>query len=161
MGRIESLFGSNFNLIVNMIPLCYFLLVVLHALENALRRKRRLKKHDYRDIKKLPEVIFYSVASALIGWLWYSVYNFPIWELVALSVVTRMAFFNPTFNIFSDRYVGYESLKGNSTWDRITRGNYDVKFWFIKFHMPNIDFWVREVIYLGMYITLLICSRYL
>jgi len=125
-----------------MIPLCYFLLVVLHALENALRRKRRLKKHDYRDIKKLPEVIFYSVASALIGWLGYSVYNFPIWELVALAIVTRMLFFDPAFNIFSQRWIGYENpKKGNSLWDKIEQ---------------VLPFWHREVIYLGIYIFLLV-----
>lgn len=139
-----------------MIQLSFFLLVVLHALENALRRKRRLRKHDYRDIKKLPEVIFYSVASAGIVLFFYNINGTSVWFMVALSIVTRMAFFNPAFNIFSDRHIGYESLKGNSTWDRITRGNYDVKFWFIKFHMPKIDFWVREVIYLGMYIAVLI-----
>ena len=114
-----------------------------------------MAKHDYRDIKKLPEVIFYIVASALIGLAGYQLYDFKVWYLVALAIVTRMAFFNPAFNIFSDRYIGYESLKGNSTWDRITRGNYDVRFWFIKFHMPKIDFWAREVIYLAIYITLL------
>jgi len=124
-----------------MIQLSFFLLVVLHALENALRRKRRLKKHDYRDINKPPEVIFYSVASAGIGWLGYSVYNFQIWELVALSIVTRMLFFDPAFNIFSQRWIGYENpKKGNSLVDKIEQ---------------VLPFWVREVIYLGLYITLL------
>lgn len=124
-----------------MIQLSFFLLVVLHALENALRRKRRLAKNDYRDIKKLPEVIFYSVASALIGWLGYSVYNFPIWDLVALAIVTRMLFFDPAFNIFSQRWIGYENpKKGNSLVDKIEQ---------------FLPFWVREVIYLAMYITLL------
>ncbi len=138
-----------------MIQLSFFLLVILHALENALRRKRRMKKHDYRDIAKLPEVIFYSVASAGIGFIAYQVYDFKVWYLVALSIVTRMTFFNPAFNLFSDRYIGTESLKGNSTWDRITRGNYDVKIFRLKFHVPKIDFWAREVIYAGLYITLL------
>ena len=142
MGRIESLFGSNFNLIVNMIPLCYFLLVVLHALENALRRKRRLKKHDYRDIKKLPEVIFYSVASALIGVVFYKHYGTNISFMVALSIVTRMLFFDPAFNIFCQRWIGYENpKKGNSLWDKIEQ---------------VLPFWEREVIYLGLYIALLV-----
>ena len=126
---------------LSMIQLSFFLLVVLHALENALRRKRRLAKNDYRDIKKLPEVIFYSVASALIGWLGYSVYNFPIWDLVALAIVTRMLFFDPAFNIFCQRWIGYENpKKGNSLWDKIEQ---------------VLPFWEREVIYLGLYITLL------
>jgi len=125
-----------------MIPLCYFLLVILHALENALRRKRRLRKHDYRDIKKLPEVIFYSVESAGIGLVGYQLYDFPIWELVALAIVTRMLFFDPAFNIFCQRWIGYENpKKGNSLWDKIEQ---------------VLPFWAREVIYLGMYIFLLV-----
>jgi len=125
-----------------MIPLCYFLLVILHALENALRRKRRMRNLMYKDIKKLPEVIFYSTASACLGWWGYQAYNFPIWELVALTIVTRMLFFDPAFNIFSQRWIGYENpKKGNSLWDKIEQ---------------VLPFWAREVIYLGMYIFLLV-----
>jgi len=125
-----------------MITLSFFLLVVLHALENALRRKRRMRNLVYKDIKKLPEVIFYSVASAGIGWLGYAVYRFPIWELVALAIVTRMLFFDPAFNIFSQRWIGYENpKKGNSLWDKIEQ---------------VLPFWAREVIYLAMYIFLLV-----
>ena len=124
-----------------MIQLSFFLLVVLHALENALRRKRRLAKHDYRDIKKLPEVIFYSVASAGIGFIGYQVYDFKVWYLVALAIVTRMLFFDPAFNIFCHRWVGYENpKKGNSLVDKIEQ---------------VLPFWHREVIYAGLYITLL------
>lgn len=125
-----------------MIQLSFFLLVVLHALENALRRKRRLEKHDYRDIKKLPEVIFYSVASALIGLAGYQLYDFKVWYLVALAIVTRMLFFDPAFNIFSQRWIGYENpKKGNSLVDKIEQ---------------VLPFWAREVIYLGIYIFLLV-----
>jgi len=124
-----------------MIQLSFFLLVILHALENALRRKRRMKKHDYRDIAKLPEVIFYSAASAGIGFIAYQVYDFKVWYLVALSIVTRMLFFDPAFNIFSQRWIGYENpKKGNSLWDKIEQ---------------VLPFWHREVIYAGLYITLL------
>lgn len=127
---------------LSMIQLSFFLLVVLHALENALRRKRRMKQHNYKDIKKLPEVIFYSLASALIGWLGYAVYSFQIWELVALSIVTRMLFFDPAFNIFCQRWIGYENpKKGNSLVDKIEQ---------------FLPFWHREVIYLGLYIALLV-----
>lgn len=124
-----------------MIQLAFFLLVVLHALENALRRKRRLKQHKYEDIKKLPEVIFYSVASGLIGLAGYQLYDLKIWYLVALSVVTRMLFFDPAFNIFSQRWIGYENpKKGNSLWDKIEQ---------------VLPFWHREVIYLSVYLILL------
>jgi hypothetical protein len=101
-----------------------------------------MRKHDYRDIKKLPEVIFYNVASAGIGFIGYQVYDFKVWYLVALAIVTRMLFFDPAFNIFSQRWIGYENpKKGNSLLDKIEQ---------------VLPFWVREIIYLGMYITLLI-----
>lgn len=125
-----------------MIQLSFFLLVVLHALENALRRKRRMKKPNPKDIAKLPEVIFYSVASAGIGLVGFQLYNFLYWELVALAVVTRMLFFDPAFNIFCHRWIGYENpKKGNSLWDKIEQ---------------FLPFWAREVIYAGLYIALLV-----
>ena len=125
-----------------MIPLFYFLLVILHALENALRRKRRMRNLVYKDIKKLPEVIAYSVLSAGIGLAGYQLYDFKIWYLVALAIITRMLFFDPAFNIFSQRWIGYENpKKGNSLLDKIEQ---------------VLPFYVREIIYAIMYIILLL-----
>jgi len=126
-----------------MIQLSFFLLVVLHALENALRRKRRMRKHDYRDIKKAPEIAFYTCASFIIGMLAYHYYGHGVLYLIGLSILTRMLFFDPAFNIFCQRWIGYENpKKGNSLWDKIEQ---------------VLPFWAREVIYLGLYIALLIC----
>ena len=116
-------------------------IVILHALENALRRKRRLAKNDYRDIKKLPEVIIYTSLSAVLGIVGYNVYDYKVWYLIALSVVTRMVFFDIFFNMFSGRYLGYENKKGNSWVDRIEQ---------------VLPFWHRLMFYLFAYIYLLV-----
>jgi hypothetical protein len=125
-----------------MIQLAFVILVILHALENALKRKKRLRNNDYRDIKKLPEVIIYSILSFIIGLLGYQIGNFQIWYMVALAVVTRMVFFDISFNIFSGRNPSYENPKGNSLTDKIEQ---------------VIPFWHRFIIYTTIYIILL-CS---
>ena len=124
-----------------MIQVTFVIIVILHALENALRRKRRLAKNDYRDIKKLPEVIIYTSLSAVLGIVGYNVYDYKVWYLIALSVVTRMVFFDIFFNMFSGRYLGYENKKGNSLVDRIEQ---------------VLPFWHRLMFYLFAYIYLLV-----
>lgn len=124
-----------------MIQLSFVIIVILHALENALRRKRRLAKNDYRDIKKLPEVIFYSAVSIVLGIVGYNVYDYKVWYLIALSIVTRAVFFDIFFNMFSGRYLGYENKKGNSLIDRIEQ---------------VLPFWHRLMFYIFAYIYLLV-----
>lgn len=123
-----------------MIQILFAVVVILHAIENALRRKKRLKRGDYRDIKKLPEVLFYSTHSIILGLIGYNVYNFEIWFLVCLSFLTRMVFFDITFNVFSGRNPSYENPNGNSLVDKIER---------------FVPFWHRFILYSFAYIVLL------
>jgi hypothetical protein len=126
-----------------MIQIIFVILVILHALENALIRKHRLKKKDYRDIHHPSQAIIYLSASIIISIFGNIYFGFPYWELGLLALLTRMVFFDISFNIFTGRRLDYENPKGTSMIDKIEQA------------LPFIH---RQFIYTGLWIILILAT---
>jgi hypothetical protein len=124
-----------------MIQIIFVILVILHALENALRIKRRLRKKDYRNIHHATEAIIYTVASIIVSIFGYLYYEFAIWELVLLTILTRVTFFNPSINLFRGLKVDHENPDSGSKWDWVSR---------------FLPFWHKQIIFTSLYIILIL-----
>ena len=108
-------------------------------MENALLRKRRLKRKDYRDIHHPTQALIYLAASVVVSIFGNIYYELPYWELALLALLTRMVFFDISFNLFSGRRLDYENPKGTSIIDKIEQ---------------SLPFIHRQFIYTGLWIIL-------
>ena len=124
-----------------MIQIIFILIVVLHALENALRIKRRLRKKDYRNLHHPTEAIIYVIASIIVSLFGNIYYEFSIWELVLLAFLTRATFFNPCLNLFRGLRIDYENPNSGSWSDYV--GNF-------------LPFWHKQTIFTSLYIILIL-----
>ena len=126
-----------------MIQIIFVLLVILLALENALRIKRRLRKKDYRNIHHATEAIIYAVASIIVSIFGYLYYQFAIWELILLTILTRATFFNPAINLFRGLNIDYENENSGSWTDSIG---------------SILPFWHKQIIFTSLWIILLLAT---
>lgn len=124
-----------------MIQIIFVLIVLIHALENALRIKRRKKKGIVKNLNHTTEAIKYIIASIIVSIFGYIYYEFAIWELVLLAFLTRATFFNPALNLFRGLRIDYENPNSGSWSDYV--GNF-------------LPFWHKQTIFTSLYIIILI-----
>ena len=136
-----------------MIQIIFVLLVILHALENVIRIKKRNKRHDYRKLHHPTELIKYTIASIIVSIFGYYYYQLPIWELGLLAWLSRGTFFAISMNLFrkllnistddSLERIDYENHNSGSTWDWVSR---------------FLPFWHKQIIFTSLWIILLLAT---
>ena len=120
-----------------MIQIIFVLIVLIHALENALRIKRRLRRKDYRNLHHATELIIYTVVSIIVSIFGYIYFEFAIWELVFLAWFTRGMLFNISINLFRKLKIDYENPDSGSKWDWVSR---------------VLPFWHKQIIFTSLWI---------
>lgn len=126
-----------------MIQIIFVLIVLIHALENALRIKRRLRRKDYRNLHHATELIIYTVASIIVSIFGYIYFEFAIWELVFLAWFTRGMLFNISINLFRKLKIDYENPDSGSKWDWVSR---------------FLPFWHKQIIFTVLWIITILAT---